>query len=200
MKTTLSILLIALSFCTNEVKAAEKDTLYLQSIFQNSSTNLVSERILKFDSIKLVDLMTKFENWGGQNFVNYNEVKTGKTNEQITLTYITSTVVIVKFHVNLVIEFKDNKVRVRAYDYGNAFKPAEYIGVTLIPSVPSKSIYLKNYFEDSMIIYNPKPSNFNYKQKWATGIIQYKLDIEDTINSIETYIKSNLNIETKSDW
>ena len=70
MKTTIFILLISLSLCTNEINAANKDTLFLQGIYENPSNYLVSERILKFDSIKLVDLMTKFENWGGQNFVN----------------------------------------------------------------------------------------------------------------------------------
>ena len=200
MKITISILLISLSLFTNEINAANKDTLFLQGIYENPSNYLVSERILKFDSIKLVDLMTKFENWGGQNFVNYNEVKTGKTNEQITLTYITSPSGILKFYVNLIIEFKDNKIRIRAYDDGNVFRPGDYAGGVSIPAIQSRSSHIKSYFEDGMIIYKPTPNSFNYKEKWVSGIIQYKQDIENTITSIETYIKSNLNTETKSDW
>jgi hypothetical protein len=200
MKTTIFILLISLSLCTNEVNAANKDTLFLKDVYKTSSNYLISERILNFDSIKSVDLMTKFENWGGQNFTNYNEVKTGKTNEQITLTYITSSFGLLNYYVNLIIEFKDNKIRIRAYDDGNVFLPGSYAGGVVVPAIQSRSLHLKSYFEDDMIIYKPTPGAFNHKEKWASGVIQYKQDIENTITSIDTYIKSNLNSETKSDW
>ena len=64
---------------------APKDTAYVKDIYFDLENNIVAQKVLEFDSISVTDLMLYFENWGGQNFRNYSEVRTSKTENQIIL-------------------------------------------------------------------------------------------------------------------
>jgi hypothetical protein len=169
----------------------EKDTVFLDQIYQDASSYLVSQRVLEFDSLTASELMLRFENWAGQNFRNYEKVLTSKTESQITLNYITSSFSnALDFHLNMIVEFKDNKIRIQIYDDGNVYKPGSYAGSTYIAGIADRTYHVKSYFVDGMIIYKTKPGMLNTNEKNASGSIAFKASIESTIEEIYTFIKT----------
>ena len=171
---------------------AERDTVYLDQIYKDVSTYLVSQRVMEFDSVSAQELMKRFENWGGQNFRNYEHVRTSKTETQITLNYITSCSSIgLDFYINMVVEFKENKMRVQIFDDANVYKPGSYAGTTYIAGIASRSYHIAAYFKEGMIDYKIKPGMLNYSEKQATGALSYKASIESGLDELYQFIKSN---------
>jgi hypothetical protein len=161
----------------------------LSKILKDESVNLVSEVVITFDSINSNELINRFENWGGQSFRNYSEVRTSKTSEQITIRYVTTSFVL-DMYVILIAEFKDNKIRLRFYDSGS----------TYIRPIPSGSYKIKSYFGDEkVIIYRPKKGPFNINEKNASGSLAYKEYMESTIDEINNFIKNTPKAE-KKEW
>jgi len=178
----------------------EKDTLFVTEIYQDVNSDLIIEKILIFDSLSKDELIQRFENWGGQNFRNYEAVRTAKTESQITLTYITSSFAVIDMYLILIAEFKDNKIRIRIYDDGNVFKPGYYIGQTYTPAIQARQYKVKSYFSDNTIIFKIKPGAFNIKEKQAMGAINYNKTIEQTVNEIEKFIKSSAIKQENDNW
>ena len=166
--TTLTLILFVITF--NLMAQKEKDTLFVNQIYQDASKLIVSVRVLNFDNINRDELIQRFENWGGQNFRSYQTVRTSKTDSQITLRYNSLGV----FSV-MTAEFKDNKIRISIQDDGDA-----------TPQFP-----WRNSFVDGMLIYKTKPGYFNYAQQKANAAITYKTNTENDIKSISDYIKNN---------
>jgi hypothetical protein len=186
-----SLLLFGTTTLYGQNSKQEKDTVFVEQIYQDLSTYLVSQRVLEFDSIKANELMIRFENWAGQNFRNYEKVRTSKTESQITLNYITSSFsTSLDFYLNMVVEFKDNKIRVQIYDDANVYKPGSYSGSTYISGVAGRAYHINSYFNNGMIIYKPKPGMLNINEKNATGSLAYKASVDATIEEINTYIKT----------
>jgi hypothetical protein len=186
-----SLLLFGITTLYGQNSKQEKDTVFVEQIYQDLSTYLVSQRVLEFDSIKANELMIRFENWAGQNFRNYDKVRTSKTESQITLNYITSSFsTSLDFYLNMVVEFKDNKIRVQIYDDANVYKPGSYSGSTYIAGVAGRAYHISSYFNNGMIIYKPKPGMLNINEKNATGSLAYKASVDATIEEINTYIKT----------
>lgn len=178
----------------------ERDTVFLSQVYLDESTYLVSQKVIEFDSITAEELMIRFENWGGQNFRNYEKVRTSKTESQITLNYITSTFnTALDFYINLVVEFKDNKIRVQIFDDGNVYKPGSYSGSVYTAGISSRTYHLKSYFIDGTIIYKPKPGMLNFNEKNAQGSLKYKAAIDATFNEIETFIKGRIEVKKADD-
>ncbi len=200
MKIQFLFTLLFLIFLRSNLNAAEKDTLFLNQVLTDANSNLVLEKIIKFDSSTSAELMQRFENWGGQNFRNYESVKTSKTETQITLSYITSSFQVIDMYIILIAEFKDNKLRLKFFDDGNVFKPGSYQGGTTIPAIQGRTYKIKSYFENEMIIYKPNPGFFNIKEKQASGAIAYRESIEKKLLEIENYIKNHMSGNDKSDW
>jgi hypothetical protein len=171
---------------------AERDTVYLDQIYKDASTYLVSQRVLEFDSVSSIELMKRFENWGGQNFRNYEHVRTSKTESQITLNYITSCPSIgLDFYIIMVVEFKDNKMRVQIFDDANVYKPGTYAGTTYIAGISARTYHIAAYFKEGMIDYKLKPGMMNYAEKQATGALTYKASIESGLDELYQFIKLN---------
>ena len=186
-----SLLLFGTTTLYGQNSKQEKDTVFVEQIYQDLSTYLVSQRVLEFDSINANELMIRFENWAGQNFRNYEKVRTSKTESQITLNYITSSFsTTLDFYLNMVVEFKDNKIRVQIYDDANVYKPGSYSGSTYIAGVAGRAYHISSYFNNGMIIYKPKPGMLNINEKNATGSLAYKASVDATIEEINTYIKT----------
>jgi hypothetical protein len=194
-----SIVLLCNAFLAQNDKQ-ERDTVFLSQIYLDESTYLVSQKVIDFDSISASELLIRFENWGGQTFRNYEKVRTSKTETQITLNYITSTFnTALDFYLIMVVEFKDNKIRVQIFDDGNVYKPGSYSGSTYIPGIAARIYHLKSYFSDGMIIYKPKPGMLNVNEKHASGSLYYKRTLDDTFNEIETFIKSKIEVKKDDD-
>ena len=136
--------------------------------------------------------MKRFENWGGQNFRNYEHVRTSKTESQITLNYITTcSSLALDFNIIMVIEFKDNKMRVQIFDDANAYKPGSYVGTTYVAGIAGRLYHVASYFKEGMIDYKIKPGMMNYPEKQATGALSYKASIESGLDELYLFIKSN---------
>jgi hypothetical protein len=90
----------------------------------------------------------------------------------------------------MVVEFKDNKIRVQIYDDANVYKPGSYSGSTYIAGVAGRAYHISSYFNNGMIIYKPKPGMLNINEKNATGSLAYKASVDATIEEINTYIKT----------
>jgi len=194
-----SLLLVCNSFFAQNAKQ-ERDTVFLSQVYLDESTYLVSQKVIEFDSITAEELMIRFENWGGQNFRNYEKVRTSKTESQITLNYITSTFnAALDFYINMVVEFKDNKIRVQIFDDANVYKPGSYSGTIYIAGIAGRTYHLKSYFTDGMIIYKPKPGAMNFNEKNALGSLKYKAAIDATFNEIETFIKGKIEVKKADD-
>ena len=86
----MTIISLTLSTTYGQNSKQDRDTVFLDQIYLDASTYLVSQQVLEFDSVNANELMIRFENWAGQNFRNYDKVRTSKTDSQITLNYITS--------------------------------------------------------------------------------------------------------------
>lgn len=171
---------------------AERDTVYLDQIYKDASTYLVSQRILEFDSVSSQELIKRFENWGGQNFRNYEKVRTSKTESQITLNYLTSSFNSeIDFYVIMIVEFKDNKMRVQIFDDGNAYKSGSYVGTSYIAGISARTYHIASYFKEGMIDYKVKPSMMNYAEKQATGALNYKTSIESGLDELYQFINLN---------
>ncbi len=187
----LSVMILSVFSLNAQSSKQEKDTVFVEQIYQDLSTYLVSQRVLEFDSVKASELMIRFENWAGQNFRNYEKVRTSKTESQITLNYITSSFsTSLDFYLNMVVEFKDNKIRVQIYDDANVYKPGSYSGTTYIAGVAGRAYHISAYFNNGMIIYKPKPGMLNINEKNASGSLTYKASVDATIEEINTYIKT----------
>ena len=171
---------------------ADRDTLRIDDIYLDVESYLMHEVILEFDSVSASDLMIRFENWGGQNFRNYEVVRTSKSETQITLSYIVSTG-LSNWYLMLVAEFKDGKVRLRFYDGGNAF-------IAGPPSAAAGTYHLDGYFKDGFIIYKPVPSGFNGKEKMASAAIAVKKSALNTAQSINENLISQVKSKEESDW
>jgi hypothetical protein len=194
-----SIIQICSSFQAQNGKQ-EKDTVFISQIYLDESNYLVSQKVIDFDSISANELIIRFENWAGQNFRNYDKVRTSKTETQITLNYITSTFnTALDFYLNMVVEFKDNKIRVQIFDDGNVYKPGSYSGSTYIAGISARSYHIKSYFSDGMIIYKTKPGMFNINEKNGSGSLYYKSSIDDTFKEIETFINAKIAIKKDDD-
>ena len=99
----------------------------------------------------------------------------------------------------MVVEFKENKIRVQIFDDGNVYKPGSYSGSTYIAGISARSYHIYSYFTDGMIIYKPKPGALNFHEKNASGSLIYKASIDNTFYEIETFIKSKVDVKKTDD-
>ncbi len=191
MKKILTILAILVS----SFSFSQRERILSTEFYKDVNSRLVSEKIIIFDSINKQELMNRFENWAGTSFRNYSEVRTSKTDNQITLLYVSNSMYII-----MNVEFKDYKIRLSFYDDGNVYIPSSYSGNIYIPGVAARSRHMINYFDsDGVLEYKPGNGMFNIKGRTASMIISYKTDIEKSIIDIENTIKQK-SIIKKSDW
>lgn len=172
----------------------QKDTLKLKDFYVDLPSFLVKEKVISVDSLTTNQLITKFENWGGKVFRNYKEVRTSKTESQITLSYIKSIPdgIRIDMYVIMQVEFKDGKVRIRIFDDGNVFIPGSYGTGYSLPSVAARTYYIKSYFIDGdkdIFIYKKKSSFLNIKYKQAEFLLGYRNSIDLELLDIEQFLK-----------
>lgn len=205
MKKILLILMLLLTGFSGFSQKNTKDTLSINQIYQDVGSYLILEKVIVFDStMNQKEVMNGFENWAGETFRDYENVKTSKTENQITLTYISDLQGETKMYVNLIVEFRENRMRIRFYDDGNSYVPAVYSGTTKISNaVQSRTFHLKSYFgTNDEIVYNTTANFFNVKEKTVTMLVSFHSKLTATAYEIESYIKSykGTNNTTKSDW
>ena len=160
---------------------SQKNVVNVNQVYDDVESLTVVDTVLNIDSVGFKELKNRFNNWGGINYNNYKNVKTSETDNQVVIDYISSSFGVLKMNVRLVAYFKDNKVRLKVTDMGNVYT---YQASPALP-IPAKKYNIKSYFySNNQILYKIKPSMFNYKEKYATGSINYRNDIILTISSI----------------
>ncbi len=101
--------------------------LYQKDIYQDSSSLIAFQQVIRTDSVGVLELKKRFKNWGGKAYINFSEVLVSETDDQMVLVYIVDVPGkegIGKWYVRMIANFKDDRVRISLYDDGNVFRPA----------------------------------------------------------------------------
>lgn len=113
----------------------------------------------EFENISQDKINNCVKNWAGRNFVNMREVLVSETKDQMVFNYITNSFFIkilgmpnsYKWYIRLVVQTKENKVRLLFYDDGNAFWAGTYTRIgnsfSSTPSIPARRYRFKDYFK-----------------------------------------------------
>jgi hypothetical protein len=126
---------------------------HIDSLYQNLENNLLYSVVQDYDSLTQDVLNTKVKNWAGTAFVNLSEVLVGDTKEQIVIRFISDDFYIKmlgmatvrNWYIRVVIQMKDNKIKMSFYDDGNAFWPGSYTGTTTVPAVQPVKYHFNEY-------------------------------------------------------
>jgi hypothetical protein len=152
------------------------------NIFEDIDTHLYKSKIIEKDSTSKDEFKKEFENVAARLFLNFDEVVSSETEDQIILNFIlqTKSIPTTSWNVRLISEFKDDRMRIRVYDFGNAYIPSgEYT-----PTWKAGSIYVTN--------------NKRAVKKRRTKILT---EWTDKINALLNKIESDLkNPSTEDDW
>lgn len=195
----IQMICLGLFIISTPIIYAQKDTLHIKDIYSNTSNYLVLEKIINVDSTSKQELMNRFENWGGSNFRDYSNVRTSKTDDQITLLYIVEASGC-KMYVILKAEFKENKVRVSIFDDGNVAVPSSNVSGVYNPGISGRSFKIASYFDENILIYKVNGGAFNINTQRAKNAISFRKSIENTSTEIENALKIKQTNTLKSDW
>ena len=182
MKKLLLLTLTALNF-------SAFGQMHVDTFYQNKSEYLIYSIIQEFDSMPQDVLNTKIKNWGGTHFINLSQVLVGETKEQFVFNYITETFnmktlgmkTILPWYIRMVVQTKDNKIKVSLYDDGNCFRPGSYSGGISVPAVSARQYRFSDYFGKKgtcLKMYNE-------------GFESTKESCKNTVLDLISYIKSS---------
>ncbi len=176
---------------TND-STAEIESMHIDSFYENKSDYLIYSKIILLDSTKSGEIINRVKNWGGINFVNLKEVLVSETNDQLVFNYIDNSFFLktfltgrvnYKWYIRMVVQVKDNKVRVQLFDDGNVAVSGQYY-------LAARTYYLKNYFN--------KEDKTMCQKNFYEGFLSIKNAITSTVNNFETNI--NKPTSKKDDW
>jgi hypothetical protein len=163
--------------------------LHIDTFYQNKNEFLIYSIVKEFDSLPQDVLNTKVKNWGSTNFVNMSEVLVGETKEQLVFNYISKSsytkvlgmATTRSWYVRMVIQIKDNKIKISMYDDGNCFWPGSYSGGVSVPATSARLYKLADYFGKKgtcMKMYNG-------------GLEDFKSSCFNSVDGLVKSIKSN---------
>ena len=158
--------------------------LKIDSLYENKNEFLIYSKIVKFDSLSIAELNKRIKNWAGLKFVNMKDVLVSETTDQLVFNYITSSffgyykvpfksqkqITKIDWYIRMVIQMKDNRIRILFFDDGNAFMQ----GSEGFPSTPSRQFKLANYFKKDGTCHE----NYN------DGMINLKNELINTVNDL----------------
>ena len=141
MMMTLMMCLVSMSVLGQETKMT------LDDFYQDKSNYLIYSVVDTFDTIQRDVLITRIKNWAGLKFVNVNEVLVGETQSQLVFNYIDNTYyeksLMGKIHrdwyYRLIIQMKDDRVKISIYDDGNAYWPGSYSQYSNVPATRART-------------------------------------------------------------
>lgn len=126
--------------------------------YEDLNKSLFMSKVVELPNKTQKEIYYMFKNWASTSFVNLKEVTVSETENQIVLNYITETLDYYKvlgvknpfgmnWYVRLVGQFKDGKMRILAYEDGNAFKPGAYSRYGSVPAVQRGTYKLTSFTE-----------------------------------------------------
>lgn len=170
----------------------EIESIHVDSFYENQSNYLIHSKIISLDSMNKEEIIKGVKNWGGVNFVNFKEVLVSETSDQLVINYIEKSFFMETFltgkvywnwYIRLVIEVKDNKMRVQYFDDGNVAVTGQY-------PLAARAAHLRQYFK--------KEDNTMCQKMFCQGFISLKKNITFSASSLETSLKKPL--IKKDDW
>jgi len=136
------------------ITATSFGQMHIDSFYVDKTQNLIYSEIKELDSLTQEQISIKVKNWGGTKFVNMNEVLVSETKEQLVFNYITETFYVKTlgmsqyktWYLRMIVQIKDNKIKISVFDDGNAFWVGSYSGGVTIPSVRARLYKFSDYF------------------------------------------------------
>lgn len=172
------------------ISLVAKSQVKYSTYYENKENLLIHSEIINFDSLPREKIMLKIKNWAGLTFVNAENVIVSETVEQIVFNYeikIQTIALGIKSNapwlIRLIIQVKDNKIRLQFYDDGNAFWYSSE------GSIKARTHRLNYLFKGD-----------NCKRMFCEGLETAKNDILKTSKTIENHIKQKDIIEKSNDW
>lgn len=94
----------------------EKGLVVRNKIYLNDE-GLIFEKIFEYKNLKPTDLIKIIKNWGGETYTSFKNVLVNETDNQLVIRYSNGNVYSPSY-TKLIIDIKENKIRVRVYDEG----------------------------------------------------------------------------------
>ncbi len=200
--TALTLILMSFQFLNAQVNVFPEEmpieprrVYYQKDIFQDSTSLMVFQQVVRTDSVGKVELKKRFKNWGGTAFVNYSEVLVSETEDQVVLVFIVDVPGIDGiggWYVRMIANFKDDRVRITLTDDGNTYRPARqyYAGAA------ARSFYINAYFQRFGKI---DPEKNNMFRKVHDGVIEWRNKILSTLKSCGNALTQPATTNT-DDW
>jgi hypothetical protein len=126
------------------------------------------------------------------------EVLVSETKEQLVFNYITESFFIRSLGINtykswyirMVVQIKDNKIKISLYDDGNAFWAGSYSGGVSVPSTPARKYRFSDYFG----------KKGTCMKMYTGGLEDVRKSCINTSESLINSIKSTTSVNTDGDW
>jgi hypothetical protein len=184
-------------FLTLLISFFSKSQFHIDSLYIDKEQFLINQKIIIVDSVSREELINRVKNWGGVSFVNLKEVLVSETQDQLVFTYISSGFYSKAFgitstldwYIRMVVQVKDGRVRVQQFDDGNTFRPGSYNGGVSVPAMKARLYHLDDYFVNGVA-----------RKMYNDGYISFKAGTLNTLNSLETTIKSPQNKAVNDEW
>lgn len=189
----LKVMMMTLMMCLVSVSAwGQEPKMTLDDFYQDKSNYLIYSVVDTFDTIQRDVLITRIKNWAGLKFVNVNKVLVGETQSQLVFNYIDNTYyekslmgkVYRDWYYRLIIQMKDDRVKISIYDDGNAFWAGHYSQYGSVPSVSSRTYYFAT---------RTFKKNEEYRGSDPTPLLNVKQKCIDDVNSIIKAIQAKEN-------
>lgn len=200
IKTTI---LFVLAVFFQNIASAQKEVMHIDSFYQNRTEYLIHSEVIQIDSTATTELIKRVKNWAGVTFVNTNEVLVNETEDQLVFNYIDKSFymtsfmgnVLVSWYIRLVVQVKDNKLRLLFYDDGNCYIAGTYSNGVATPATPARSYKFAQYFS--------KNNNTTAQPRFTEGFKNMKSALRVTALSLNKSLLNpeiNPTIKTKDDW
>lgn len=142
----------------------------------------IKQKSIEKGSTPKDEFKKEFKNVAATLFLNFDEVITSETEDQIIINFIleTKSIPTTSWNVRLISEFKEDRMRIRVYDLGNTFIPSgEYS-----PTWKAGSIYVTN-------------NKRAVKKRRPKILFEWTEKIDALLTKIESDLK---NLSTEDDW
>lgn len=192
----LKVMMMTLMMCLMTIVSFGQ--LHIDSFYMDKTQNLIYSEIQEFDSLSQEQINTKVKNWAGTKFVNMKEVLVSETKEQLVFNYITETFYIKTlgmsqyktWYIRMVIQIKDNKIKVSLFDDGNGFWAGSYSGGVSVPSVQARRYRFSDYFG----------KEGTCRKMYNGGLENIKESCMSTTKSLIKSLTENTKNQTDNDW
>lgn len=155
-KTILTIAAVVLGFTMNAQTYFDEngiETFHIDSLFEDASTNLLTSKVTDVPDADKAEIKRRILNYAGVIFRDISKVLVSESDDQLVFNYIDKATYKsmgmsqqLDEYIRLVIQIKDGRFRISAYDDGNAFIPGTYSKSYSSPAVAAHTYYFTKRF------------------------------------------------------